>query len=118
MHAYTADGHTASWLNALDTLRTELADVRQVLPGHGAPADLRLFDDQRRYLMYYREVVARLSAGGQTLDDGAKSELEQAMQQFLPEGPLVWMIGLGADAVASELAGSADQAVEPDPAKP
>jgi glyoxylase-like metal-dependent hydrolase (beta-lactamase superfamily II) len=115
MHAYTADGHTTSWLDALDTLSTELADVRQVLPGHGGPGDPGLFDDQRRYLLYYRELVARMSSRGQTLDDAATSALESAMQQFLPGAPLGWLIGLGADAVAAELARGARAAVLPTP---
>jgi hypothetical protein len=34
----------------------------------------------------------------------AKSELTAALQAFLPDAPLTWMIELGADAVAAELA--------------
>ena len=52
------------------------------------------------------------------LDDGAKADLERAMQQFLPAAPLVWMIGLGADAVASELVSAADQTLVHDLGKP
>jgi hypothetical protein len=31
------------------------------------------------------------------------------MRRFLPDAPLTWMIGLGADAVAAELAAEADR---------
>jgi len=41
------------------------------------------------------------------LSDAAKAELEAAMTAFLPFAPLTWMIGLGADAVAAELAAAA-----------
>jgi glyoxylase-like metal-dependent hydrolase (beta-lactamase superfamily II) len=106
-HPYTADGHTASWLAALDLLEPELARVRSLYPGHGDPATPGLLGQQRRYLLYYREVIARLSDGQPRLTDTAKAELNAAMQAFLPGAPLTWMIDLGADAVAAELTGHA-----------
>lgn len=104
-HPYTADGHSGTWLAALDTLADELADVALLYPGHGDPAGPALLADQRRYLLYYRELVRRLADGTPKLSDSTKVELERAMQAFLPNAPLTWMIGLGADAVAAELAG-------------
>jgi glyoxylase-like metal-dependent hydrolase (beta-lactamase superfamily II) len=104
-HPYTADGHTAAWLAALNVLTGELARITALYPGHGDPAGPGMLADQRRYLLYYREVVARLSGGKPELAEHAKAELDTAMQAFLPTAPLTWMIGLGADAVAAELAG-------------
>ena len=72
-------------------------------PGHGEPAGPGLFADQRRYLLYYRELVRRLSGGEPQLSEAAKAELSTALQAFLPDAPLTWMIDLGADAVAAEL---------------
>ena len=106
-HPYTADGHTTAWQATLDRLVPELAGVRSLLPGHGVPAGVELLADQRRYVMFYREMVRRLSGHTGQLDDPAKTELEAAMRQFLPDAPLTWMIGLGADAVGAELAAEA-----------
>lgn len=103
-HPYTADGHSSAWLTALDALGGELAGTSTLYPGHGDPAGLGLLADQRRYLLYYRELVRRLSEGGPQLSEAAKSELSAALQAFLPDAPLTWMIELGADAVAAELA--------------
>jgi glyoxylase-like metal-dependent hydrolase (beta-lactamase superfamily II) len=103
-HPYTADGHSASWLAALDLLAGELAGVGTLYPGHGAPAGLGVLAEQRRYLLYYRELVRRLADGEPRLPEAAKAELAAGMQSFLPDAPLTWMIGLGADAVAAELA--------------
>jgi glyoxylase-like metal-dependent hydrolase (beta-lactamase superfamily II) len=110
-HPYTADGHTGAWLVALDRLAEELerSGVRRLLPGHGAATGPGLLAEQRRYLLFYREVVRRLADGAAKLDDAAKSELEAIMRRFLPDAPLTWMIGLGADAVAAELAAEPDQ---------
>jgi len=102
-HPYTADGHTAAWLATLDRLERELAGVRRLLPGHGAPAGVELLAEQRRYLLFYREVVRRLAGGRPQLDDTARPRLEAAMRSFLPNAHLTWMIELGADAVAAEL---------------
>ena len=104
MHPYTADGHSARWLAALDVLDSELAGVATLYPGHGDPAGPGIFTEQRRYLLYYREVIRRLSGGQAKLPASARPELDAAMQAFLPGAPLTWMIGLGADAVADELA--------------
>lgn len=109
-HPYTADGHSGRWLAVLDAVPPALAVARTLYPGHGMPTTASIFDDQRRYLMHYREVVRRLAAGEPKLTDAAKAELDVAMTAFLPGAPLTWMIGLGADAVAAELAA--------DPAKP
>jgi glyoxylase-like metal-dependent hydrolase (beta-lactamase superfamily II) len=103
-HPYTADGHSASWLAALDLLAGELADVGTLYPGHGAPGGPGVLAEQRRYLLYYRELVRRLADGEPRLPEAAKAELAAGMQSFLPDAPLTWMIGLGADAVAAELA--------------
>jgi glyoxylase-like metal-dependent hydrolase (beta-lactamase superfamily II) len=105
MHPYTADGHSGRWLDALDVLAGDLADVRTLYPGHGDPAGPGLLAEQRRYLLYYRELVRRLSGGEPQLPEAAKAELGAAMRAFLPDAPLAWMIELGADAVAAELAG-------------
>ena len=104
-HPYTADGHTGSWLTALDTLTDALGGAT-LYPGHGAPGGVGMLADQRRYLMMYRETVGRLAAGGPTLTDAQREQLTAVMTRFLPGAPLTWMIGLGADAVAAELAAS------------
>jgi glyoxylase-like metal-dependent hydrolase (beta-lactamase superfamily II) len=104
MHSYTADGHSGAWLAALDVLGGELADIGALYPGHGDPAGPSLLADQRRYLLYYRELIQRLSRGEPQLSEAARSELSTAVQAFLPDAPLTWMIKLGADAVAAELA--------------
>ena len=103
VHSYTADGHTTSWLEALDRLDDDLAGV-SLYPGHGSPGSTTLLADQRRYLLMYRETVRRLAAGAPTLTDAQKQELTDVMTRFLPGAPLTWLIALGADAVATELA--------------
>jgi glyoxylase-like metal-dependent hydrolase (beta-lactamase superfamily II) len=104
MHPYTADGHSGAWLAALDVVGSQLARTGMVYPGHGDPAGPGLLADQRRYLLYYRELVRRLAGDEPQLSKEAKSELSTALQAFLPNAPLTWMIELGADAVAEELA--------------
>jgi glyoxylase-like metal-dependent hydrolase (beta-lactamase superfamily II) len=103
IHPYTADGHTGRWLAALDTLTAAL-DGATLYPGHGLPGDVGMLADQRRYLMMYRETVGRLAAGSPSLTDPQREHLIATMTRFLPDAPLTWMIGLGADAVAAELA--------------
>lgn len=103
VHSYTADGHSGAWLDALDRLVDELAGA-PLYPGHGAPGDIGLLTRQRQYLLMYREAVGHLAAGAPSLSETQKLELMQTMTRFLPRAPLNWLIGLGADAVAAELA--------------
>jgi glyoxylase-like metal-dependent hydrolase (beta-lactamase superfamily II) len=103
-HPYTADGHSGAWLAALDVLGGALAGTGTLYPGHGDPAGLGMLADQRRYLLYYRELIRRLSGGEPQLSETAKSELSTALRAFLPDAPLAWLIEVGADAVAAELA--------------
>jgi glyoxylase-like metal-dependent hydrolase (beta-lactamase superfamily II) len=106
-HPFTADGHSGAWLAALNVLSDRLAEVRVLYPGHGEPAGPQVLADQRRYLLYYREMVYRLAEGEPELSEAAKQELDRSLQAYLPGAPLTWMVGLGADAVAAELASEA-----------
>ncbi|SDL82775.1 MBL fold metallo-hydrolase [Nonomuraea jiangxiensis] len=103
VHSYTTDGHSGAWLAVLDRLTRALARV-PLYQGHGAPGDAGLLTRQRQYLLMYRETVRRLAAGAPSLSEAQKLELEQIMAGFVPDAPLGWLVGLGADAVAAELA--------------
>jgi glyoxylase-like metal-dependent hydrolase (beta-lactamase superfamily II) len=103
IHPYTADGHTGGWLATLATLTGALKGAT-LYPGHGVPGGIGMLADQRRYLMMYREAVGRLAAGAPTLTDAQREQLTATTTRFLPDAPLTWMIGLGADAVAAEVA--------------
>lgn len=106
MHSYTADGHSGAWLRALDRVASDLAAV-PLYPGHGSPGDIGLLARQRQYLLMYREAVGRLAGGEPSLADTQKAELTRTMSSYLPGAPLDWLVGLGADAVAAELAADA-----------
>ncbi|MFG1941466.1 MBL fold metallo-hydrolase [Nonomuraea sp. NPDC048826] len=103
MHAYLSDGHSGHWLAALDRIARDLRGVR-LFPGHGPSGDASMLDAQRRYLMMYRETIRRLARGANGLTDDDKQELTRTMARFSPDARLDWLVGLGADAVAAELA--------------
>lgn len=104
-HSYTTDGHSGSWLRALGRVAAELSQTR-LYPGHGSPGDGALLDRQRQYLLMYRETVRRLADGAPSLSDAQQAELTQTMRGYQPGASLDWLAGLGADAVAAELAAS------------
>jgi glyoxylase-like metal-dependent hydrolase (beta-lactamase superfamily II) len=103
-HSYNADGLTAAWLDALDRAPALLAGIDTLYPGHGRPAGPQALDAQRRYQLMLREAVRNLADGEAALADTAKEELTARMSAFLPDPALAWLVGLSADAVATELA--------------
>ena len=104
VHAYVADGHTTEWLASLARLRRDLAGFRTLYPGHGEPGGLALLDWQEGYLQEYRAAVKSLSNGAPRLSEAQKKDLVARMKTVLPSEKLEFLIALGADAVAAELA--------------
>ena len=104
-HVYTADGRILAWLANLERFRPLLVGVPTLYPGHGLPGDPSLLDQQRDYLLAYCAAVRDLSGGMPSLTEEAKRELGERMGRFRPRAPLGFMVALGADAVAAELAG-------------
>jgi glyoxylase-like metal-dependent hydrolase (beta-lactamase superfamily II) len=105
-HSYMTDGHTGAWLRALDRLQNELSDA-VLYPGHGEPGGAELIEQQRRYLKLYRDTVERLREGRPELSATAKAQLVTVMKQHLATDRLQFLIELGGDAVAAELAAEA-----------
>lgn len=109
-HSYVADGNILAWLANLENVDALLAGVETFYPGHGPAGSHELLDLQRAYLLSYCAAVKELSSGTPGLSDAAKEELTRRMGAYLPGAPLEFMIGLGADAVAAELAGARREA--------
>jgi glyoxylase-like metal-dependent hydrolase (beta-lactamase superfamily II) len=105
-HAYVSDGHTARWMRTLEELRSTFAEAR-LLPGHGPPGGVELLTEQLAYLQEYRSEVSRLAQGRTRLSDAQEAELTERMSAFRPSATLTFLIGIGADAVAAELAAEA-----------
>jgi len=103
MHSYMSDGHTGPWLAALDRLEHEFSDA-VLYPGHGEPGGVELIGQQRRYLTLYRETVQSLRQGKAELSAADKATLVTVMKGHLNTERLQFLIELGADAVAAELA--------------
>jgi glyoxylase-like metal-dependent hydrolase (beta-lactamase superfamily II) len=104
VHAYVTDGHTAGWLKNIDRLEKELRGASRIHPGHGESGGLELLEGERRYLMEYRATVQSLAQGKPTLTEAQKQELTAHMTTYLPNQKLAFLIALGADPVAAELA--------------
>jgi glyoxylase-like metal-dependent hydrolase (beta-lactamase superfamily II) len=102
--SFLTDAHTAAWLRALDALEHALPPGATLYPGHGKPGGPALIATQRRYLERVRTEIRRLSPTGAPLDDAARAQLLAAVKQVEPSAALEFLVGLGADAVAAELA--------------
>ncbi|MEJ7602454.1 MAG: hypothetical protein WKG01_31470, partial [Kofleriaceae bacterium] len=93
-----------AWLRVLAKLAGELPSNATLYPGHGKPGGVTLLAGQRSYLEALRAEVRRLSPDGSKLDDAERAALVAAMKRHEPSSALEFLIGLGADAVAAEVA--------------
>jgi len=106
VHSYTADGNVLAWLANLSLLERLCAGMDRVFPGHGAagaPSDL--IRSQVAYLLVLTGHVKQLANGNTELTEAQKSELEQRMNEFLPNAGLTFLIAMNADPIARELNG-------------
>lgn len=107
MHSYLADGHSAAWLAHLELLERELAGAGTIHPGHGAPGGLQLLLAQRAYLEAYRAEVEALRNGADHLAPEARKAFAARMLRRYPDAKVTFLVELGADPVAAELAAEA-----------
>jgi glyoxylase-like metal-dependent hydrolase (beta-lactamase superfamily II) len=104
-HAYLADGRTSAWLATIDRAEDALAGVDTLYVGHGPSGGRAILADQRRYLLFAREAIARLAGGRAQLSEDEATGVASLMGRYLPGAPLGWLVSAGASAVAAELAG-------------
>jgi len=103
-HAYVADGHTTAWLRNIERVKALARGAATLYPGHGEPGTAAMLEWQKGYLTRYREEVARLAGGRTSLTEAEKATVTARMKEHLPTDRLEFLIPLGADAVAAELA--------------
>jgi glyoxylase-like metal-dependent hydrolase (beta-lactamase superfamily II) len=104
VHAYLSDGHSTRWLQNIERVRKLTTKSSRLYPGHGDAGGPELLDYERDYLNAYRRAVADLAAGKPQLTDAQKDQLEARMLEYQKTDRLKFLIKLGADPVAAELA--------------
>lgn len=104
VHAYAADAHTGAWLASLGRLRQMFGDATRLYPGHGAPGDGRLMEEQAAYLERLRAEIVDLARGRPELSDSETLELEGRMVRFIGHDRMARWLHEAADPVAAELA--------------
>ncbi len=104
MHGFMNDGNSAQWLRVLQQLLIELADVKQLFTGHGAPGNTyQLVQAQIEYISHYRTCLWALISDNQLLSDTQKQSFEFLMNKHYPQYQLASFIKAGIDPVAQEL---------------
>jgi glyoxylase-like metal-dependent hydrolase (beta-lactamase superfamily II) len=92
IHRFMSDGNSEQWLEVLQSLLVELADVKQLFTGHGLPGNAyKLVQIQIEYIRYYRSNLHAMIKG------------KQLMITNYPEFQLTSFIKAGINAVSQEL---------------
>jgi glyoxylase-like metal-dependent hydrolase (beta-lactamase superfamily II) len=104
VHAYLHDGHSKPWLANIERVRHLTKGATRLFPGHGDAGGPELLNQQRDYLVTYRQTVASLAGGATSLSEIQKNELDARMVDYLKTDRLRFLIKLSADPIAAELA--------------
>jgi glyoxylase-like metal-dependent hydrolase (beta-lactamase superfamily II) len=91
VHCYLADGFYESWLAHIDRLRRELPAEAVLNLGHGAPADLSLFDWQIGYIETF---VGAIEEADWSAPERAKAEVVRKVREYLPADELQFLMEL------------------------
>jgi glyoxylase-like metal-dependent hydrolase (beta-lactamase superfamily II) len=100
VHCYLADGFYESWLAHIDRLRTELPAEAVLNLGHGAPADLSLFDWQIGYIETF---VGAIEEADWSVPERAKAEVIRKVREYLPADELHFLMELSIEPMSLRL---------------
>jgi len=104
MHGFMNDGNSTQWLQVLQKLLIELADVKQLFTGHGVPGNTsQLIQGQIEYIGHYRSNLLAMISDKELLSNTQKQSFEKSMIASYPEYQLTSFIKAGSEAVAREL---------------
>ena len=108
MTAFLLEGRSTAWLQQLERLRTEYADVETVYPGHGDPGSpSALIERQIEYLTHFRRAVMAATVDGE-LPPGGDQRVADAVNSrypgYLPVAAIPDLLKMDTAPVAEELA--------------
>jgi glyoxylase-like metal-dependent hydrolase (beta-lactamase superfamily II) len=104
MHSYLSDGRVLAWLANLHRAHRLLAACDTLYPGHGNAGSPEILQQQIVYLITYCAEVKQLAGKNPSLTDAQKQSLIEKMEAYRSTKALEFLIPLGADVVARELA--------------
>jgi glyoxylase-like metal-dependent hydrolase (beta-lactamase superfamily II) len=112
IHAFFQSGRSGEWLRSLRLLQREIPRDASIYLGHDTePADGKPTMDgfgkiawQIAYIEKYREAVRSVARGRARLSDDNIARVVELMADVLPKDRLDFLVPLGANVVAAELA--------------
>jgi hypothetical protein len=102
-HPWLAEMRTDACFAQLAAVEARFAGAGRTFVGHGPAGGRELFGQQREYILWFRDLVARSAHGG-TLSAAAVAAIRQEALAKHPTWPLDGLIETNATAIARELA--------------
>jgi glyoxylase-like metal-dependent hydrolase (beta-lactamase superfamily II) len=107
IHTFMGNGTTAKFLQQVQRLKAMTNAATMIYPGHsGVVSATASIDRQIAYIEAVRSAIREVARGRPQLTDAEKQQFLALMKRFEPTTNLEFVILLGADAVAKELASS------------
>lgn len=105
-HTYMADGSILRWLANLEKYSPLLKDYPVYYIGHGPSCNYDDIKNQKDYLLTYCSEVLKSTKGTGLFTEETKKNFEQSMSSLFPGYGCEFMVGLSAEKVGQELAGT------------
>lgn len=104
-HPWLAESRSDAWLRQIDDVDQRFGHVSQVFAGHGPQGGRELLDEQRRYILEFRETVSQYRSASNLAGDSI-AEIREKTMRGRPDWPLDMLIDMNAKAMLAELSGN------------
>lgn len=104
-HPWLAEHRSQPWLEQLDRVEAQFGQVAHVYAGHGPTGGPELFDQQRQYIVQFRDLIAATVHDGR-LDEAGLATVRATTIRDRASWSLDGLIEMNAKAMADEIATS------------
>lgn len=102
-HPWLAEHRSRLWLEQMDRVEAEFGGITHVYAGHGPTGGPELFEQQRQYILQFRDLIAANIRAGR-LDEAGLATIRAASTEGRGSWPLDGLIDMNAEAMATEIA--------------
>jgi len=103
VHPWLAEGRSDLWLSALAKANSRFDGAKTIYAGHGNSGSTSIIDEQAKYIVTVRDIVADALKQDPVMADASKSLVRQQVLAAFPGWPLEMIMDMNTESLAGEL---------------